>query len=276
MNTFKQQCLDLRAKGHTLAEIVEKTGRPKTSVYFHIQNIPLSDEKKEHIKKRRGDHIRRFAVERKGKSTRIFLTFNTWTPNLVCLVAHLMFDGEILRKRVVYSNRSIVLIDRVKTCMAELYEFPPHTQKNETTGVVRVSYFNVALGIYLHQKALDLLHTIPVLPIEHRREFLRAFFDDEGCMDYQPRHRLRRVRGYQKDKEILKLVSAILYTFNIESKVIKPNEVVIFGKHNLEKFQKEINFSRGVCINGNRPNSIWKKNIEKRQLLNWSIKSFQT
>ena len=72
------------------------------------------------------------------------------------------------------------------------------------------------------------------------------------------------------------LVQKLLKDFQIPSAIHKPNEVVIMSKVNLEKFRKEINFSPGVFINGNRSNSIWKKSLEKRYLLDQAIKSFKS
>ena len=134
----------------------------------------------------------------------------------------------------------------------------------------------MALKNYLEDKAEELRKTITQLPLECQREFLRAFFDDEGCMDYRPNRNVRQIRGYQKDKDILNIIQKLLHNFSIEAKIKEPNEVVIVGKENLIKFQKEVNFSKGVKLNPRRANSIWKKEIEKRELLESAIKSFKT
>ena len=122
---------------------------------------------------------------------------------------------------------------------------------------------------------MELLETIARFPKDMRREFLKSFFDDEGCMDFRAKKNLRRIRGYQKKVPVLYLIQELLADFGIDSKVALPNEVVITGKENLIKFQKEINFSRGVRINGNRPNSIWKQSLEKRVLLERAIDSYK-
>ena len=43
MVSFKNQCITLRTQGLSLNQIVQKTNRPKTSVYFHIKKIPLNE-----------------------------------------------------------------------------------------------------------------------------------------------------------------------------------------------------------------------------------------
>lgn len=139
----------------------------------------------------------------------------------------------------------------------------------------RTSYFNVALGAYMAKKSQLLISKITELSPSLKQGFLRAFFDDEGCVDFRERRRTRRIRGYQKDKKILLLIQRLLADFNIHASVVEPNEVVISGKDNLEKFRERIGFSVGVRVNGKRANSIWKKNIEKRVILNKAIASYQ-
>lgn len=276
MNSFKQKCITLRKQDKSLLEIAKITGRPKTSVYFHIRDIPLSSSKLKKVYELNLQHLTRVAESRRGKSVRGFRTFDTWNTKKVSLVAHLLFDGEIKRYGCFYNNRNKTLLKKVESCMKEVYYFPPSRYFNTLTGVSRISYHNVALGPYIKQKSKQLLEEVIQLPKDLKREFLVAFFDDEGCMDFRPGINARRIRGYQKDTSILKLITTLLSDFEIKSRFQKPNEVVISGKENLLKFQKEINFSPGVYINGNRTNSLWKKHLEKRELLDRAISSFKS
>lgn len=273
--SFKQTCIGLREKDYTLNEIVKITGRGKTSVYFHIKNIPLSALKQRSIseasKKRALDN----SANRKGKSLRSFSSFPEWTPQMVLLVSHMMFDGELKKGRCRYHNRSRTLVERVEQLMRLIYEYPPKKTVDSLSGVITLGFYNVALQAYLYERSQDLITNIVSLPQELQKEFLRAFFDDEGCMDYRMLINKRMIRGYQDDRQILLLVEDLLGNFGIESTLQGRNEVVIRGKENLIKFRDEINFSKGVSINPNRTNSIWKKNIEKRVLLDMAIESFK-
>lgn len=275
MNTFKEKCVKLRQSDYTLLEISKITRRPKSSVYFHIKNIPLSQEKQELIKTNSALRVSTLSSARKGKSVRKFKKFTKWNKNLVNLISHFIFDGEIKYSGCVYNNRNQALLDKVKILMKHLYKFDPIKYINPLTEVRRISYFNVALAIYFKEKSVELLNKIAYLPKPLKRAFLTAFFDDEGCVDFRKQKNMRRVRGYQKNIDILILVKKILNEFGIFSLIHKPNEIVMTGKTNLEKFQKEIGFSPGVCINGNRSNSIWKKSLEKRYILDQAIKSFK-
>lgn len=275
MESFKERCISLRRSDHTLIEIVKITGRPKTSVYEHIKNIPLSLTKRKLIKENSASRISALSSARKGKSEREFKRFARWNEGIVSLVAHLVFDGEIKHSGCVYNNRNQSLLYKVESQMKSIYNFEPTRYTNPLTGVNRISYFNVEMSIYFRKKAAELMNTIEKLPIKFKREFLKAFFDDEGCMDFREKRNIRQVRGYQKNVEILLLVHKLLKSFDIASHIHKPNEIVISKKENLKKFQKEINFSPGIYINGNRSNSIWKKSLEKRILLDNAIKSFK-
>lgn len=276
MNAFKEKCIKLRQSDHTLLEIVRITGKSKSSVYHHIKNIPLSLEKKNLIRTQYSSRISLFSKARKGISERDFKKFKKWNKQLVNLFSHLIFDGGIKYSGCSYNNRNQSLLDMVEKSMKYLYKFEPIRYTNPITGVNRISYFNVALSKYSEEKAKELLNNIETFPKNFKKEFLKSFFDDEGCIDFRENRNLRRIRGYQKNIQILLLVQKLLKDFDIVSDIHKPNEVVITGKENLKKFQKEINFSPGVYINGNRSNSIWKESLEKRIILDLAIKSFKT
>lgn len=276
MKTFKELCIELRKKDRSIIEIMQITGRAKTSIYGHIKDIPLSTKRIRRSRMASGKRIRKFALARKGKSVRVFRPFEEWSADSVLLTAHLLFDGEIARTRCAYNNRSSKLIERVERLMSEWYEFEPSRYQNKLTGVCRITYNNVAFGAYLYKKSKELLKEIRRMPLELKREFLRAFFDDEGCMDYRPDENRRSIRGYQKDVRILKIIKSLLADFDIVTRIVLPNEVVIVGKENLKQFEREINFSAGVYMNGNRSNSRWKKHVEKRGLLKQAIGSFKS
>ncbi len=276
MDSFKEQCIALRKQDKSVIEIMKITGRPKTSIYQHIKDIPLSPARIQQYRAAAAARIKKYPLERKGKSVRQFSRFNHWTPDTVQLVAHLLFDGEITHGSCVYNNRSLALIQHVEKLMQSLYSFEPRQWLNQLTGVLRISYHNVALSAYMREKTLNLLKEVGGLSMECKRAFLKAFFDDEGCMDFRPAIHHRQVRGYQKDVPILVLVQRLLNDFDIPARVVKPNEVVIVGKENLMRFDREINFSPGVYMNGNRSNSRWKKHVEKRALLKQAIASFKS
>ena len=104
----------------------------------------------------------------------------------------------------------------------------------------------------------------PIFSMRQKKKtfFSKIIFDDEGCVSYSAKRRL--IRGYQHSLNILKIVSTLLSEFTIQNRVDeKYYEIYISRKENLIKFQKFVNFTPGVTINGARSNSIWKKSLGK-------------
>jgi len=276
-NSFKETCINLRRKDYTLNEIVEITGRPKTSVYFHIESIPLSKKRQEKIVEERTNRINKYSLSIKGKSLKDFKKIRNFDNTSVTLLSHLLFDGQIIRSGCIYHNRSETLINIVRDCMKDFYLYEPKITKDKVTGVTRISYHNVALANHFKEKTEKLLEDIFLLPVMMKKSFLKSFFDDEGSVRFKKGQNRKEVRGYQYDYDILLLVQKLLKDLNIESRVSKKfNEVTISKKDNLEKFYKEINFSDGVRVNGKRKNSIWKRDLEKREILKMAIDSYQS
>lgn len=275
---LKEKCVELRRRGFTITEIMEALNLPKTTVYDHIRDIPKNKillKKLEMVQKRATLILRQYCPVVKGKSWkgRSCREIKVFSPDLVNLIAHSIFDGEIKHGAVVYHNRSVVLIDNFKEKMKIVYDFEPIFYEKD--GVKRISYYSVELSNYFEDQSRVLLKIISTLPVEHHRKFLKAFFDDEGCVRYV--RKTRTVKGYQYNDKILFLIQRLLKNFNIESKVDpRFHEIIISRRDNLIKFAKEINFTSGLCVNGKRSNSVWKKNLEKREILKRAIDSYSS
>jgi len=282
--TLIEKSRTLRRKGFTLGEILKVVKLPKTTIHNHIHTIVLSlkaqkrlKKVQERIAKENTKRINEFNIrERKGKCIpgRIVIKPKGWTKELIFLVAHFMFDGETQTHSCIYHNRNKALIDQVSFLMKRIFKLQLHHWLNKETGVHRISYHYVELADYARGKAQELKKYIKTASLPEKKIFLQAFFDDEGCANL---HRnIRRVRGYQHNLEILKLIQKLLKDFNIESKIDeKYQEIVISRKSNLIKFRDKINFSKGVYINPERKNSIWKKKLQKRDLLNMAIAGYK-
>jgi DNA-binding CsgD family transcriptional regulator len=272
---LKEECVTLRQKGRSLPEIVRITGASKSTVYGYIKDIPLSRERIIAHRTASGKRARALAAQRRGVSKNAYETFREWDADTVRLIAHFIFDGGIYQNACCYNNRSSVLIARVERLMRTIYALPPKRWTNPSTGVVRISYYNVALAAYLHGKSIELLRTVCSMTRPLKKSFLQAFFDDEGNIYLNEERNIRRIRGYQKDVAVLHTVQGLLSDIGVESRVVQPNEVVITGKDAMQKFSDEIGFSAGVRINGQRSNSIWKESLEKREILRRAIASFK-
>jgi len=273
---FKQRCIELRMKNYTIGEIIKELNRPKTSIYTHIKNIPKSKFLIDKITKNNLLHLNKIRPDLKGISwtKRHCKGFTKWTPHLVNLLAHSMFDGRLTKTDFTYFNSNLVLIDSFKGKMKIIYDYEPRIYKTREN-VIRLAYFSVELADFLRIKQKELLDKILTFNRTFQREFLKAFFDDEGSIYFQKKRNSRRVKGSQYDNEILFLVRGLLRNFGIESKVdARFHEIIISRRENLEKFAEEINFSTGVKVNGLRSNSIWKQDLEKREILRRAVNSY--
>lgn len=275
MVSFKIRCITLRRKGLTINQIAKKTGRPKTSIYFHIRQISLNKRRCKEIRLAR---IRRFSnysrsIRGKSRLNRHPIPFSHWNERLISLIGHFIFDGDISRRGCVYTNRSVSLHNHVCACMKEIYLFPPKRYES-LPGIYKSSFYNVELAEYVEGKVRDLLKKISRMQFPLQRSFLRAFFDDEGSVYFIGNR--RAVRGYQHNAKILRLIQRLLKNFGIESRVdIKYNEITITRRENLDLFAQEINFSKGLRVNGSRSNSIWKESLEKHELLHRALASYE-
>lgn len=263
-----QKIIQMRNNGYTLSEIVAQTNLSKTTIFHHIQSIPKSDILIQKLRVITLANQKALAGLLRGKSRKNykFIKPQYWNSEFINLVAHFLFDGRITRTSCIYYNRSAVLRGIVTKNMAKQMSVSDYKTYDTTGGVKRVCYFHVEIASFVRQKADELVQYIITAPKNHKLSFLQAFFDDEGCVTFIAQKRL--IRGYQHSLPMLKLIRKLLLDFNIESRIYeKYPELYISRKENLIKFNKFINFTPGVCVNGKRSNSIWKKSLEKRTIL---------
>ncbi|MEX2090605.1 MAG: LAGLIDADG family homing endonuclease [Candidatus Paceibacterota bacterium] len=271
-----QDIIQMRKDGFTLGEIMAETSLSKTTIHHHIKSIPKSNFLLKKILAKTLVAQKRQAELRRGKSIKTykFKRPQKWTIELVSLVAHFLFDGQIRRTSCIYYNRSEALRKNIVDCMQEKLGVADYKIYETSGGVKRVCYFNVELAAFVRQKADELLNHIGSAAKNHKLSFLKSFFDDEGCITFSSKKRL--IRGYQHSLVTLRLIQNLLADFQIESRIDgKYGEIYISRKPNLIKFQKYINFTPGVCVNGNRSNSIWKNSLEKREILNRALASYR-
>ena len=273
-----EKIVNLRKNNATLGEIMRATGLAKTTIYHHIKNIPKTKELKKRVREAGRANREAIANRHRGKTrqTYKFLKPYKWNADLVRLVSHFCFDGEIRQRSCVYTNRSKVLLERVKALMDKLLDVREHKQYDKFLGVKAIYYNNVEIAEYMRTKAKELWDYIQLnnTPGEHKTAFLSSFFDDEGNIDYNgPK---KRIRGYQHNEKTLHIVQKLLAEQNIQS-VVWPrfNELVISRRENIKAFAEKINFSPGIRVNGKRTNSRWKRSLEKREILRMALASYK-
>lgn len=268
------QCRKLRENGFTLGEIMKKVNLAKTTIYGHTRDIPISLATRERVYREATKRINEYNIrERRGKCVpgRIFFKPSKWSHELVYVLAHLLFDGRITRRGFEYFNRNSSLYEGVREAIKNLFGINSKIFPRDY-GVKQIRYYYVELGMYAQEKSSELLDYILTASREDKRIFLRAFFDDEGSVHFKQ----RIVRGFQHNVKILALVQKLLKDFGIDSRIDSTYyEIVISRKQNLINFKNELGFSKGIFINPERSNSVWKQKLEKREILDRALASYQ-
>ncbi len=174
------------------------------------------------------------------------------SPDLFSVITHILCDGSVNRNGIpAYTNTSKTLIDNFDNKLKSVFgEFKQST------------YFGGGINKNVYQYRppkiiIDLLESfyninfykrkeIPSIIFDLPREFsvavVRAFADDEGCVDLN-----RRISFTQKDKEILsflqKLLKDKLQFYQITEIKNKDNcHLFYIMAPEIEKYQKEIGF----------------------------------
>ncbi|PIQ92717.1 MAG: hypothetical protein COV69_01595 [Parcubacteria group bacterium CG11_big_fil_rev_8_21_14_0_20_39_14] len=121
MEGTKEKCINLRNKGFTLGEIIKKTGLPKTTIYYHIEDISLPIKIQKRLAQEGIARLIEISRKRKGKRIpgRVIPKPKGWMSKLIFLAAHFMFDGEIRYGGCIYQNRNTELINSMKHFMQD-------------------------------------------------------------------------------------------------------------------------------------------------------------
>lgn len=268
----REESKALRRKGFSLNEISEKLDISKSTIHDWVSNsIHLSKKAAARINNRvkngcKNGNRSKYQGKFKGKYSIIVRRPNGWSRKLIKLIAHLMFDGGRRKDGYTYYNSNIVLINQIERLVREIFQLEPH-RRIDNNGTIRTTFFSADFSRYIRSKTPKLLEYLPKARVEEKRAFLRSFFDDEGNASFDKKYGRHRVRGYQNDRKTLVLVQKLLADFKIRS-LIGKNELVISRKADIAQFKKEINFSPRLYLNPNRKNSIWKRKITKRKILN--------
>ncbi|MCX6811265.1 MAG: hypothetical protein NT039_01025 [Candidatus Berkelbacteria bacterium] len=262
-------------KGYSLNELVQVIKIPKTTVHDWVSHETILSRKAQ--KRIRQRCLNGVLTANRNRRKKIIKPLK-WSTELVSILGHFLFDGypEIKKRGYVYCSRNLSQIRRIKKLMLKNFGLSPHYRITNKK-IIRVEYNSVELYEFINKKIKKLLSYILKSPKEHKRSFLRAFFDDEGGIYYYrgEKRASRTVKGFQYSLKILKLIENLLQTFGINSCVKRDrNEIVIRGRENLIRFQKEINFSAGIYINHQRKRSYWKYRIDKRTILKRAIQSY--
>lgn len=145
--------------------------------------------------------------------------------------------------------------------------------KQRPDGVWEVSYYNVAVAAWLSQREHELFRVLPG-QMRWQRQWLQALFNDEGHIYFSKS--VRRIRASQADIDVLTRAQQFLKRLQIQSRVDRHAQAIeISGRKNLVQFKRQINFSPDLRVDPNRLNGLWRRQIEKRQILDLALASYK-
>jgi hypothetical protein len=183
------------------------------------------------------------------------------------IAGHIIGDGGIFNLNGTYiahySNQSKFLIDQLKDDVikvfgnVEIYEF--FDKRKNIYRITLPAVIGLILNIFLGEQNGSLKHVPKVILNSNRKLksiFLAALYDDEGSISLGSNDGGGRyVEITQKNKRIIDSVEKMLREFYITPrKFVTKNlkngniyyKLVITGKHDLERFHKEISFTLPV------------------------------
>ena len=228
----------LRKKGYSFYEIAKVVGRNHDVAWRKAKNIKMSPEGKERYEKKIQDHRERNAKLGGLKALEMGCLKKAWKASTkkikkqpkelssekVRLIAHLMFDGCVYTGTsvVTYYNKNMSLINQFSSDFEKIYGLKCSLEKR-----------NDANRTYCYSKLAvkDLLkytpsystaksnNKIPTEIMESRDElkiiFLRAFWDDEGCVRFSPSSQTRQLNGYSNNLRVLKQIQKLCLILEI-------------------------------------------------------------
>lgn len=207
---------------------------------------------------------------------------------MVRFISHCLFDGWISCNakrgvyRIGYSNKTHVLIEQFINDVKILYGIDLRSKARERKGVHEVEFFSKLITD-------DVLNIISLRKVFLRDSFsvlladkklsvvvLRAFWDDEGTVDFYSRKRLtRKLRVRCSNKLLREQMLRLHKSLGINaSEEYDKKGIIISNRDGIRMFRDEIGFTRGVkVLNGNMRSSTWLGR-NKSEVLELMLDSF--
>lgn len=180
------------------------------------------------------------------------------------VVAHLMGDGHINGRYLRYNNKEEFLLKHFKEDMNLLFPNLHFIKGKVNSGTSFIQVQNKSTILFLNSLAQDFRSHMLKMPLfvnkrDLKVEFLKAIYDDEGCVSlrvFKKTNELKRnLEIGSKSKEFLFEIKNILendfeiktnklisYSRILNGKPFTTWKLSITGKINIEKFKKNIGF----------------------------------
>lgn len=254
-----KQIRDLRKKGYSYKELSKKFNISKSTAYKYSSSIKLTNRSMniifKKIEKRQKEFIQDYA-KLKNLPKKI-----NWSINKIRIISHCLFDGSVSKNVARYTNSSKALIDQFIEDMFSVYGINP--SRIEVLGGKHLNKYTV----YFCSKRLcsDLFKYTPSYSTASKKskipnkvfnssneeisEFLRSFWEDEGCVTIKG-----EILGRIKSKKVRDQLFKLHKMLDIDCKKYNCSDNM-FGiritrrEDNLKKFEK-ICFEKSRIVRG--------------------------
>ena len=198
------------------------------------------------------------------------LQSNEKSKLLARIVAHLMGDGNVSLRYLRYNNTNIFLLNQFKQDMGLIFGKIHFIEGKANSGTSFVQVQNKQLILFIKSLVKDFKSYYLLFPefvntLELKSEFLKALYDDEGCVALRTFKKTNEIkRNLTLSSNSLKLIEEIKNIlnkdFNINSnkisKYVKTKEDRIFtnyvlsitGMYNFVSFRNKIGFYHPIKV----------------------------
>ncbi len=218
--TEQARARKLRSKGFSIKEIAEKLKISKGSVSIWVRNITLDHTQKQRLSKREKlggikgrekslEFWRDYRIthpkpikEPRWPDRSVETFFDTWTPNMAYVLGYFAADGHMFQNKngssyIAFTSTDKELIISVKEILKVLnkIEIKNNFTKNwKTCYVLQIGskkiYDKFLKFGFTPNKSLTL--TFPDIPDNVLADFIRGYFDGDGCATFECRKRKDR------------------------------------------------------------------------------------
>lgn len=200
------------------------------------------------------------------------------TPEKASLIGHFIGDGSVMKKSyaIRYANTCPKLIEKVSKLFADVYGLHGHISQRGKTLYVDWNSKEAWMDLKRYTNYECRKWRVPAEILENPEllgpPFLRALFDDDGCVALcsSPKHRawqrwvcLRSINATGCEDVIRLLSSLGIYARRAD------RAVIVSGKKNIERFQLVVGFTEGVKI----CRGVWK-GLDKADVLKLLLASY--
>lgn len=262
-NDVFMRIMQLRYGGASYKEIARMLHTGVATSYKYAKNIEVSPagvqrlrrklEKKQNLFKRCYAAIKEIPITRK------------LTLSKVRIIAHCLFDGSVVvhdgNYRIKYTNASWGLIKQFMGDICDVYGLEPvyvglNDGKNQPWWEVQFFSKRAVEDLLKYSSSYSTLNNLS-LPrgITHSRKFirafLRAFWEDEGCIDYAG-----RLIAKSKSRRLICDIQRLHQELGISCSIwfdSRSNVYAIYVRKNFENFRRfseEIGFGSSIITRG--------------------------